>query len=43
VYAIAIPFTFVSQRIALTLHIAVALMWLVTGRRIERALVAAKD
>ena len=35
IYAIAIPLAFVSRWIALSLYIAVALMWLVPDRRIE--------
>jgi len=35
IYAVAIPFAFVSRWIALGLYIVVALMWLVPDRRIE--------
>jgi uncharacterized membrane protein len=37
-YAIAIPATFVSEWISGALYVAVALIWLVPDRRIERAL-----
>ena len=39
-YAIAIPLAFVSPRIANGLYVAVALMWLIPDRRIERVLAA---
>jgi uncharacterized membrane protein len=38
VYAIAIPFAFVSRWVALGLYVSVAMMWLVPDRRLERAL-----
>ncbi len=41
-YVIAIPAAFVSQWIAGGLYVAVALMWLVPDRRIERAIAAAR-
>jgi uncharacterized membrane protein len=37
-YAAAIPLAFASQWIAQGIYVAVALMWLVPDRRIERAL-----
>jgi len=37
-YALAIPLAFVADRLADALYVAVALMWLVPDRRIERAL-----
>jgi uncharacterized membrane protein len=37
-YALAIVLAFVSQWIAVTIYVLVALMWLVPDRRIERAL-----
>jgi uncharacterized membrane protein len=37
-YALAIVLSFVSQWIAVTIYVLVALMWLVPDRRIERAL-----
>lgn len=37
-YAVAIPLAFVSQWIAQALYVAVALMWIVPDRRIERTL-----
>ena len=37
-YLLAIPSAFVSQWIAGALYVAVALMWLLPDRRIERAL-----
>jgi uncharacterized membrane protein len=37
-YALAIPCAFVTPRISELLYVAVALMWLVPDRRIERAL-----
>ncbi|MBI3776577.1 MAG: DUF1211 domain-containing protein [Gammaproteobacteria bacterium] len=39
-YAAAIPLAFVNQWIAQGLYVAVALMWLVPDRRIEKALAA---
>ncbi len=39
-YALAIVLAFVSQWIAVTIYVLVALMWLVPDRRIERALSA---
>lgn len=41
-YAVAIPMAFVDQRIAQGVYVAVALMWLVPDRRIEKVL-AARD
>jgi uncharacterized membrane protein len=38
-YMVAIPSAFLSQWIAAALYVAVAMMWLVPDRRIERALV----
>lgn len=38
VYLLAIPLAFVSQWLALGLYIAVAVMWLVPDRRIERTM-----
>jgi uncharacterized membrane protein len=38
VYVVAIAVAFVAPRIACTLYVAVAVMWLVPDRRIERAL-----
>jgi uncharacterized membrane protein len=35
-YAVAIPLAFVSQWISGALYVAVAVMWLVPDRRIER-------
>jgi uncharacterized membrane protein len=43
VYAAAIGLSFVQVWIAEALYVAVALMWLVPDRRIERALTARKD
>jgi len=37
-YALAIPLAFVADRLSDVLYVAVALMWLVPDRRIERAL-----
>jgi TMEM175 potassium channel family protein len=37
-YASAIPLAFVNERISVALYIAVALMWLIPDRRIERRL-----
>ena len=37
-YAVAIPLAFVSQWIAQSIYVAVALMWLVPDRRIVRVL-----
>jgi hypothetical protein len=39
-YAAAIPLAFVSPWIAGTLYVAVAIMWLIPDRRIERMLAA---
>ncbi len=41
VYATAIPLAFVSQWLALALYVAVAIMWLVPDRRIERTMLEA--
>ncbi len=41
-YALAIPLAFVSPWVAGSLYVAVAIMWLIPDRRIER-LVAAED
>jgi uncharacterized membrane protein len=38
IYAIAIPLSFVSRWVAVALYAAVAVMWLVPDRRIERTL-----
>ena len=38
-YAVAIPLAFVAQWIAQLLYVAVALMWLIPDRRIEKVLV----
>jgi uncharacterized membrane protein len=38
IYAVAIPLAFVTVWIALALYVAVAVIWLVPDRRIERAL-----
>ncbi|NJD33164.1 MAG: DUF1211 domain-containing protein [Gammaproteobacteria bacterium] len=38
IYAAAIPFAFVSQSVSQLCYVAVALMWLVPDRRIERVL-----
>ncbi len=38
IYAAAIPFAFVSERVSQLCYVAVALMWLVPDRRIERVL-----
>jgi hypothetical protein len=36
--AAAIPLAFVATRLALAIYVAAELMWLIPGRRIERAL-----
>lgn len=38
VYAVAIPFSFVSEWVTLSAYVAVAVMWLIPDRRIERTL-----
>ena len=38
IYAVAIPLAFVSRWMAVGLYVAVAVMWLVPDRRIERVL-----
>jgi uncharacterized membrane protein len=38
VYAVAIPLAFVNQWISLGLYVAVALMWFIPDRRIEKAM-----
>jgi uncharacterized membrane protein len=38
-YAAAIPLAFVDRRIAYALYVAVALMWLVPDRRLEKSLI----
>jgi uncharacterized membrane protein len=43
IYAVAIPLAFVSQWLAQALYVAVALMWLVPDRRIERVLAEKKE
>jgi hypothetical protein len=37
-YAAAIPLSFVNERIADALYVAVALIWLVPDRRIEKVI-----
>ena len=43
VYAVAIPVAFFSGSIAFALYVAVAIMWVVPDRRIERAIAATRD
>ncbi|HEY6095750.1 MAG TPA: TMEM175 family protein [Gallionellaceae bacterium] len=43
IYAVAIPLSFVSQWLAQLLYVAVALMWLVPDRRIEKVLAEKKE
>ena len=42
IYAVAIPLAFVSVRVALALYVAVAVIWVVPDRRIERMLSASE-
>jgi uncharacterized membrane protein len=43
IYACALPLAFVNRWVAVSAYIAVALMWLVPDRRIERGLTPADD
>ena len=43
VYIVAVPISFVSSAASLALYIAVAVMWLIPDRRIERALAHEHD
>ena len=43
VYAVAIPVAFFSGAIAFALYVAIAVMWVVPDRRIERAIAATRD
>jgi uncharacterized membrane protein len=40
IYVVAVPLSFVNRWVALGLYVAVALMWLIPDRRIERTLAA---
>jgi hypothetical protein len=42
-YAVAIPLAFFDQRLSDAIFVAVALMWLIPDRRIERRLHADRD
>jgi uncharacterized membrane protein len=42
-YAVAVPLSFVNSRAAFAIYIAVAVVWLVPDRRIERTLAASRD
>lgn len=42
-YALAIPIAFLNQWISQTLYVAVALMWLLPDRRIEKVLAAKQN
>jgi uncharacterized membrane protein len=42
-YLVAIPLAFVERRIASALYVAVAILWLVPDRRIERALAEPRE
>ena len=42
-YAVAVPLSFVNPRVAFAIYVAVAVIWLVPDRRIERTLAASRD
>jgi uncharacterized membrane protein len=42
IYAVAVPLSFVNRWVAFGIYIAVAVMWLVPDRRIERTLIASR-